>query len=87
MLDNRRGIVLDPAATSYVTEESGRLGGEADRADFHAALAAFLDSIRSGERPLCGAAEGRDAAIAALVALDAATNGTVRELAGGLFAP
>jgi len=78
MLGKRRGIILDPEATKYVPKDKGeRVGPEADKADYFAALEAFLRSVRGGPKPICGVREGLRAAVTAIRAEEALSAGQV----------
>ena len=84
LLDDRRGIVLDPEATQYVSDEAPG-GPDADKPDYHAELAAFVDSVRNGTAPRCGAREGFEAAATALIALEAVRSGQSLDYPAELF--
>jgi predicted dehydrogenase len=84
LLDERRGIVLDPEATRYVGDAAPG-GPDAGGADFYAELAAFADAVRGGPPPLCGAREGLEAAVIALLALEAVASGATLDIPAAAF--
>ena len=58
-------------------DKGERVGPEADRADYFAALEAFLRSVRGGPKPLCGVREGLRAAVTAIRTEEALAKGEV----------
>jgi len=80
LLGGKRGIVVDPDATKYVSHEKGEvLGSEADKADYHAALEAFATAVRGDEQDKvpCDVRAGMHAAVIALGAEEALREGKV----------
>jgi|GEM_PF-94690 len=72
MLGPERGIILDAMATKYVKQLAPEeLGPDAGKADFHAELAAFLESVRKRTPAPCGVEAGLKSAVACVVAAEA----------------
>ncbi len=84
LLGGRRGIILDPEATKYVSHEKVELvGAEASKADFAASLAAFAHAVRTGGQPVCSVQDGANAVRAAHAAEAAIQQAKVITLDGG----
>jgi predicted dehydrogenase len=75
MRDNRRGIILDAQATKYKDGEAKQIGPDAGKADYHAELLRFLEAVRAGKPPKCGAVAGMQAAVVGIVAAEAVRKG------------